>query len=145
MGGPAHDIDMDPPSGIPFDGRASDVQDLYGPRIQSRPHGVRLTTTHDMRTARGTFSFPAILEPMHVIGFLLLELFGFLFLLRTDDVVGFTGRVSWAERNLGGAGTHTLYKLIGVGLIILGLLWVTGLFERIFSGFLVGLFGGFGG
>ncbi len=82
---------------------------------------------------------------MRIIGFLLLELFGFLFLLQTDNVVGFTGRVSWAERNLGGAGTHTLYKLIGVGLIILGMLWITGLFDLLFRGLLVSVFGGFGG
>lgn len=81
------------------------------------------------------------MNPMRIVGFLLLSLFGFLFLLRTDDVVGFTGRIAWAERNLGAAGTFLLIKLTGVGMIILGMLWVTGLFDRIFRGLILNLFG----
>lgn len=76
---------------------------------------------------------------MKFIIFFLLLSFGTLFVVKTDAVVGITGRVSWAERNLGGAGTHTLYKLLGLLFLILGFMLITGLLERM----TVGLAGGF--
>ncbi len=79
---------------------------------------------------------------MKFIIFLLLVGAGILFVWKTDGLVGLTGRVGWAERNLGGAGTYSLYKLIGVACLIISLILITGLFGRVFGGLLTTLFGG---
>lgn len=73
--------------------------------------------------------------------FILLIGFGVLFIIKTDGVVGITGRVGWAERNLGGAGTFTLYKLLGLLFLILGFMLITGLFERMLGVLTGGLLG----
>lgn len=73
--------------------------------------------------------------------FILLIGFGTLFIAKTDAVMGITGRVGWAERNLGGAGTHTLYKLIGVACLIIGLLMITGLLDRMVASVVGGFLG----
>lgn len=78
---------------------------------------------------------------MKYIVFLLLFGAGLLFVLKTDAVVGITGRVNWAERNLGGAGTHTFYKLLGVVFLFLSLMLITGLAERLTVGAAGGFFG----
>lgn len=72
---------------------------------------------------------------MKIFLFILLIGFGVLFIAKTDGVVGVTGRVGWAERNLGGAGTHTMYKLIGLLCLIIAFMLITGLFERVTDGF----------
>lgn len=76
---------------------------------------------------------------MKIFVFILLIGFGVLFIAKTNGVVGMTGRVGWAERNLGGAGTFTLYKLIGLLCLIIGFMLITGLFERML-GAITGLF-----
>lgn len=81
---------------------------------------------------------------MKFLVFLVLVGVGLLFVLKTDGLVGVTGRVGWAERNLGNGGTFSLYKLIGLLLIVIGMLYVTGLFDRMFRGILTFIFGGFG-
>lgn len=73
--------------------------------------------------------------------FILLLGFGLLFIVKTDAVVRTTGRVGWAERNLGGAGTYTMYKLIGLLCLIIGFMLITGLFERMLGGVAGGFFG----
>lgn len=44
---------------------------------------------------------------------------------RTDLVMKTVGRNSWAEQKLGGGGSWTFYKIIGIILIFLGLLIFT--------------------
>ena len=78
-------------------------------------------------------------------GFLIMLIFtitGILVLMNTEQIVNTTGRVGWAERHLGGAGTFTLYKLIGIVIIVVGMLWGTGLFDSVFGGVIRFLFGG---
>ncbi len=78
---------------------------------------------------------------MKIFLFVLLTGSGILFIAKTRAVIGITGRVGWAERNLGGAGTYTLYKLIGVACVIIAMMMITGVFDRIFGGLLGGFTG----
>ena len=67
---------------------------------------------------------------MRIIIGIILIVAGFLMTWKTSDLVGFTGQSTWAEAHLGTeGGTYLMYKLIGIGLIILGLLAVTGLYQ----------------
>lgn len=79
---------------------------------------------------------------MNILIFLLLVGFGVLFIAKTNGVVGVVGRFGWAERNLGGGGTFTFYKLLGLLMIIIAVMLITGLFERMFGGTFTFLFGG---
>ncbi|MSU76317.1 hypothetical protein EXS54_02515 [Patescibacteria group bacterium] len=79
---------------------------------------------------------------MKILVFLILLGFGILFIAKTDGVVGMTGRIGWAERHLGGAGTYTFYKLLGLACLIIGFMLITGIFDRMFGGALGFLFGG---
>jgi hypothetical protein len=80
---------------------------------------------------------------MRFLWFLISLAVGIPMLLKTDRLVRITGNVGWAERNLGGAGTYTLYKLVAVLIIILGMMYLTGSFEKIFGGLFGSVFGGF--
>lgn len=82
---------------------------------------------------------------MSFVGFLLFVAAGFVLIIRTDDVLGFFGRVGWAERNIGPGGSISFYKLLGVVIILLAFMWITGIFERVFGGLFGALFGGFKG
>lgn len=64
-----------------------------------------------------------------IIGILLI-LAGFMMVWKTEPLVGFTGLSSWAEQHLGTeGGTRLMYKLIGIGIICLGMMAVTGLYN----------------
>lgn len=76
---------------------------------------------------------------------LLAAVAGFLMIIKTDDVIGFFGRVGWAERHLGSGGSISFYKLLGVLLIVLAMLWVTGLLDNLLLAPFGVLFGGFKG
>ncbi len=82
---------------------------------------------------------------MDIVIALILVGAGFLMILKTDGVIGFFGRNSWAERHLGAGGSISFYKLIGVVLIIISMLWITGLLDNLFLGPFGSLFGGFKG
>ena len=60
---------------------------------------------------------------------------------KTGWYLGILGRVYWAERNLGGGGSRMFYKLMGVGVVLIGIIIVTDLWERLVGGFLINLFG----
>lgn len=51
---------------------------------------------------------------------------GVAFIMKTDWFVRSFGRVAWAEDKLGYGGTWSFYKLLGVGVIILALMIMTG-------------------
>lgn len=72
---------------------------------------------------------------MRFLIFLLLGAVGIGMILKTGPLVDFTGRIGWAEQHLGATGTYTLYKLIGLGLIIIGTMYATGLFQSLVNGF----------
>jgi len=61
-----------------------------------------------------------------LIGILLIAI-GFLIIWKTAAIVGFAGKIWWAEQHLGTeGGTYLAYKLIGIAFIFLGLLAMTG-------------------
>ena len=66
---------------------------------------------------------------------------GIFLVIKTEWFIENFGRSAWAEEKLGG-GTRLLYKLIGIAVIILKLMVLTGGFERIFLNIFGGLFGG---
>ena len=65
-----------------------------------------------------------------IIIFLLFEAAGFLLLLKTDPIVRWMGRISFAEKYFGPTGTYTFLRLVGGISIIIGLLYVTGLHQK---------------
>jgi len=58
---------------------------------------------------------------MRILYFLGLLLLGILSILYTQVIVKVFGRIAWAERTFGPTGTYTLWKLVGLALIILGM------------------------
>ncbi len=70
-----------------------------------------------------------------VIGFV-----GFCFVWKTRFFYELLGSVPWADRTFGGGGTTTFYKLLGVGIIIIGVMIMTNLFEIIVGGFVRSVF-----
>ena len=55
-------------------------------------------------------------------------------------LVKIVGTNSWAERTFGGGGTYTMYQLLGVFIVIITVLYVTGGLEKVF-GAILGLVG----
>lgn len=78
---------------------------------------------------------------MRYVSFFILMAIGIVFVWKTDGVVGIFGRFAWAERHLGGAGTYTFYKLLGVALIFLAMVIVTGLGDLLLHNVLGSFFG----
>ena len=52
-----------------------------------------------------------------------------------------TGQIDWAEAKLGPGGTISLFRLIGVLVILLSLMYMTGLLQTILLSTVGGLFG----
>ncbi len=69
-----------------------------------------------------------------------ITLLGVLFVWKTDIFYSMLGSVDWADRTFGGGGTRTFYKLMGVGIIIIGVMVMTNLFEIMIGGFISSLF-----
>ena len=72
-----------------------------------------------------------------IIGGIALFLLGIPFVLKTQWFLQNFGSIAWAEAKLGSGGTWTFYKLIGIGISIVGLLMATGLL----GGLLIGTVG----
>jgi len=51
---------------------------------------------------------------------------GFLIIVKVKSLVDLTGYNSWGEKVFGPAGTYTLYRLIGVALIFISILYLAG-------------------
>ena len=51
---------------------------------------------------------------------------GFYMIAKTDNVGRFTGDIPFAEKYLGSGGTFSFIKLIGLALIILSIMYLTG-------------------
>jgi hypothetical protein len=74
---------------------------------------------------------------LRVIGGILLILAGLPFVLKTQWFLQNFGSVAWAEAKLGSGGTWLFYKLIGIGISLIGILMATGLL----GGLLIGTVG----
>lgn len=59
-----------------------------------------------------------------ILVFLLCVGLGILILKYTEPIVRTVGKMDWAERRFSG-GTYTVWKLIGIGVIAGGLIYVT--------------------
>ena len=59
--------------------------------------------------------------------------------IKTRTIIDLFGTVYWAEAKLGGGGTNLFYKLIGIGIILIGFVVATNLWNSLL-GFLLGPF-----
>ncbi|MFA6522402.1 MAG: hypothetical protein WCT24_02310 [Patescibacteria group bacterium] len=66
---------------------------------------------------------------------------GILMVWKTSWAIEMIGMNAWAERTFGGGGTRTFYKLMGVLVIIVGFIITTDLFDVVFGGMIMSLFG----
>lgn len=66
----------------------------------------------------------------YVIGIIAIAL-GFIFIWKTDWFINSLGRVAWAEQKLGGGGTWLFYKILGVVVIIVAFMIMTGEMNRL--------------
>lgn len=61
---------------------------------------------------------------------------GFMITYKSEWLLHNLGRVNWAEQHLGlEGGTRLFYKLIGIGIIFLGIFIITGIWSDILGGF----------
>ena len=67
---------------------------------------------------------------MKIILGIILSIVGFTLVWKTKSWFSFFGRITWAEKYLGTeGGSRLLYKLIGIIIIIIGFLLITGLYD----------------
>jgi len=66
----------------------------------------------------------------YLLGIILIAV-GTFMVWRTDWMMKTVGRNAWAEQKLGGGGSWTFYKLVGIAMILLALLIMTGTFTDI--------------
>ena len=70
------------------------------------------------------------LKNMKFILGIILSIVGFTLVWKTEGWFSFFGRIAWAEKYLGTeGGSRLFYKLIGILIIIVGLLLITGLYD----------------
>jgi len=60
-----------------------------------------------------------------ILIFLACSAIGILILKYTEPIVRMVGKMGWAEQRLGMGGTYTVWKLIGILLIVGSLIYVT--------------------
>ena len=54
-------------------------------------------------------------------------IFGLVVTLKTHEIVNITGRIRWAEKTFGGAGTYSFMRALGVFLIFFFFLYMIGM------------------
>lgn len=64
-----------------------------------------------------------------VITFIVTLIAGIAIMKNTVPIVRMIGRSGWAERNLGAGGTYTMWTLIGIGIILIGFLYLMGVLD----------------
>ncbi len=75
---------------------------------------------------------------MHYIIGLLLVVAGIVLVIKSEWFLVNFGRIEWADEHLGGnGGSRLMYKLIGIGAVFFGFLFIT----NMFNGFLEGTLG----
>lgn len=72
-----------------------------------------------------------------ILGFIIAAV-GFVFVWKSEWFLYNIGRVDWAEQHLSG-GTRFFFKLVGIGIILIGFSIVTNLYAQILTAF-AGLF-----
>lgn len=70
---------------------------------------------------------------LKIIVFIICLALGILFLVKTERIVFTVGHNSWAEKYLGGGGTYTMWKLIAILVMILGVMFLWGRFDFVFG------------
>ncbi len=60
-----------------------------------------------------------------ILVFLVAAAIGILILKYTEPIVRTVGKMGWAEEHLGLGGTYTMWKIIGIVVILGGLVYVT--------------------
>lgn len=60
---------------------------------------------------------------------------------KTEYALELLGRNAWAEKTFGGGGSRLFYKLIAIGICILGIIVMTDLWEQLVGGLIQSLFG----
>ncbi|PIY85376.1 hypothetical protein COY76_02480 [bacterium CG_4_10_14_0_8_um_filter_33_57] len=63
---------------------------------------------------------------------LLIGLAGFTFLIKTREVVDFTGANFWVERVFGRGQSYTMYKILGIFIIFIAFFYLMGDLDGIF-------------
>ncbi len=69
---------------------------------------------------------------------------GVFLVIKTEWMVNNFGSIAWAEKYLGGGGTRTFYKLLGIIIIIISFLALTGLLGKVVLAIFGPLFGAYG-
>lgn len=78
---------------------------------------------------------------MYVLGFAVMVL-GVFMTIKADWFLQNFGTSAWAEQNLGGDGTRTMYKFLGVILFFGAIMAMTGTLGNIILSIFGGMFGG---
>lgn len=65
---------------------------------------------------------------------------GYTMVRYTDFYMSMIGRIAFAERNFTG-GSRFFYKLVGLGVILMGIIVTTNLWDLLIGSFLRGIFG----
>jgi hypothetical protein len=68
-----------------------------------------------------------------IIVFLLIEAAGVGLLIKTDPLIRFIGRISFAEKVFGPTGTYTFLRLFGGLLMFGGLVYLTGTWQHMMN------------
>lgn len=67
---------------------------------------------------------------------------GILLVIKTEPLLGYTGHIGWIEEHLRGfGGTRMFYKLLGVFIVLVSLMYMTGMLQNM----IVAIFGRFFG
>ena len=78
---------------------------------------------------------------MRIILGLLGAVLGALMAIKSESLYQNFGSVQWAEEHLGTGGSHTFYKLLGIVIVLISFLAMTGLIQGIILGIFGPLFG----
>ncbi|MDD4351603.1 MAG: hypothetical protein PHU71_01300 [Candidatus Gracilibacteria bacterium] len=66
---------------------------------------------------------------------------GFFYVKYSKNVADSLGRMSWAEKWLGAGGTYSFHKIVGIIIIVISFMWMTGTFQLLLVSFLGPLMG----
>ena len=77
---------------------------------------------------------------MRILVGLILVAVGFVFVWKTRKFIETFGSIPWADAKLGGGGTNTMYKFIGIVLIFVGLIYATNMWDAFLNATLGAVF-----
>jgi hypothetical protein len=80
---------------------------------------------------------------MKYVFFIILLIFGFIMVWKSNKFLDFFGRVAFADKAFGFyGGTRTFYKILGTTIMVLAALMITGILEKIIIAIFSPLSGG---